>query len=117
MLFNFSNLDSESQRLLHGRGGFFPGLEHVAIDWFAPVVLVTFYAEKENNEKLLTTLIKEAEKNSDIHVLVTQDRHFLKSPNRTLLLARPSKNGRKHKQQSSEPKMVNLILHYYSFRT
>ena len=84
MLFNFSNLDSESQRLLHGRGGFFPGLEHVAIDWFAPVVLVTFYAEKENNEELLTKLIKEAEKHSDIHALVVQDRHLLKSPKRTV---------------------------------
>ena len=42
-LLSSSNLGSESRRLLHGRGGFFEGLEEVAIDWFAPVILVTLY--------------------------------------------------------------------------
>ena len=36
---------SEAQRLFHGRGHAYPGLEHVNIDWIAPLLLVTLYAE------------------------------------------------------------------------
>ncbi|WP_111976869.1 class I SAM-dependent methyltransferase [Algibacillus agarilyticus] len=35
------------QRLFHGRGHTFPGLSHVCIDWYAPVVLITLYQEVE----------------------------------------------------------------------
>ncbi len=37
----------ESQRLFHGRGHAYPGLEHVNIDWIAPALIVTLYAEVE----------------------------------------------------------------------
>ncbi len=33
----------ESQRLFHGRGGCYPGLEFLSIDWYAPVILITWY--------------------------------------------------------------------------
>lgn len=37
----------ETQRLFHGRGHAYPGLEHVNIDWIAPAIIVTLYAEVE----------------------------------------------------------------------
>ena len=33
----------QAQRLLHGRGHAFAGLEHLVIDWLPPVVLITLY--------------------------------------------------------------------------
>lgn len=35
----------ECRRLLHGRGGCFPGYEAVVVDWFAPVVIIRLYAD------------------------------------------------------------------------
>ena len=80
----FTNLGEESRRLLHGRGGFFPQLEHVAIDWFAPVLLVTFYAETELNSLLVTSLTKSAQANSSIAAIVVQRRHLPKAPKDTV---------------------------------
>lgn len=37
--------DHQCRRLLHGRGGFFPGYESVVIDWFSPVVVIRLYAD------------------------------------------------------------------------
>lgn len=39
----------ESQRLFHGRGHAYPGLEHVNIDWIAPAIIVTLYSEVERD--------------------------------------------------------------------
>ncbi len=36
-------LDSEAQRLLHGRGHCYPGLEMIVVDWFEPILLITSY--------------------------------------------------------------------------
>lgn len=36
---------NDAQRLFHGRGHCYPGLEHINIDWFAPVALITLYKE------------------------------------------------------------------------
>jgi len=38
---------TECQRLFHGRGHAYPGLEHVNIDWLNPVILITLYQEVE----------------------------------------------------------------------
>lgn len=78
------DLGKECRRLLHGRGEYFPGLEHVAIDWFSPVLLVTFYAEKENNTPILDRLIKAAKDCSEITAIVVQERHLPKAPKRTV---------------------------------
>lgn len=37
----------DAQRLFHGRGHQLPGFEHVNIDWYAPLTLITLYAEPE----------------------------------------------------------------------
>lgn len=38
---------TQSQRLFHGRGHAYPGLEHVSIDWISPALLITLFAEPE----------------------------------------------------------------------
>lgn len=40
----------ESRRLIHGRGGLFPKCEHLCLDWFEPVVLLTSFKPLEDNE-------------------------------------------------------------------
>ena len=37
--------EASTQRLFHGRGHAYSGLEHICVDWFAPVVLITLYRE------------------------------------------------------------------------
>lgn len=51
---------AESQRLFHGRGHAFPGLEHVCVDWFEPLVLITLYKE-ESEAWLNATALQLAE--------------------------------------------------------
>lgn len=56
----------ESQRIFHGRGHAYVGLEHVNIDWIAPAIIITLYAEVERDwlESLchqLETFIPECE--------------------------------------------------------
>ncbi|MCU4675173.1 class I SAM-dependent methyltransferase [Catenovulum sp. 2E275] len=34
---------TQTQRLFHGRGHAYAGFEHICIDWFAPVILITAY--------------------------------------------------------------------------
>lgn len=47
----------DSQRLFHGRGHAYPELEHVNIDWIAPALIITLYAEVERD--WLETLCQE----------------------------------------------------------
>ena len=39
----------ETQRLFHGRGHAYVGLEHVNIDWIAPAIIITLYSEVERD--------------------------------------------------------------------
>ncbi len=75
-------LGQDCRRLLHGRGGCFPGWEHVVIDWFAPTLLVTFYAEEESNAVIVDELIQAAMGISEITGIVVQERHLSESPKR-----------------------------------
>ncbi|MGL5360846.1 MAG: class I SAM-dependent methyltransferase, partial [Shewanella sp.] len=33
----------DATRLFHGRGGYYPGSEHLCLDWFSPVLLFTSF--------------------------------------------------------------------------
>lgn len=37
---------NQAQRLFHGRGHAYPGLQHVCVDWLPPVLLITLYKEE-----------------------------------------------------------------------
>lgn len=78
-----NNLGQESRRLLHGRGGLFPGLEHVSIDWFAPTLLLTLYADAEVNLQILDSLIEAAKDAPEVSAIVVQERHRPGTPKRT----------------------------------
>ena len=43
----------DATRLFHGRGGHFPGCEHLCLDWFAPVLLLTSFRALEAAELAL----------------------------------------------------------------
>ncbi len=50
-LIDFTALDKNSkdcQRLFHGRGHAYPGLEHVLVDWLPPVVLISLFKAEPN---------------------------------------------------------------------
>jgi 23S rRNA (cytosine1962-C5)-methyltransferase len=76
----FDDLDGDCRRLLHGRGGCHAGLEHVAIDWFPPVVLVTLYADEACNPGLIEGVRQRADCCPEIGVVVVQERHLPKAP-------------------------------------
>ncbi len=40
----------DAARLFHGRGGHYPGCEHLCLDWFAPVLLLTSFVPLEDAE-------------------------------------------------------------------
>jgi len=67
-----SRAGSEARRLFHGRGRSYPGLEHLAIDWFAPVAVVRLYADVE--EAWLSRLCAALEAMPEIRGLVVQQR-------------------------------------------
>jgi 23S rRNA (cytosine1962-C5)-methyltransferase len=77
-------LGTETQRLLHGRGGFHPGLQHVAIDSFPPVILMTFYEAREENADLITSLVKRFENDPSVEAAVVQERHLRRAPKRVV---------------------------------
>lgn len=40
----------EAQRIFHGRGGMYPGSEHLTLDWFPPVFLLSSFRSQEKGE-------------------------------------------------------------------
>jgi len=43
---------SDACRIFHGRGGVFSGCEHLTLDWFPPVLLLTSYNEELTKDEL-----------------------------------------------------------------
>ena len=72
------------QRLFHGRGHAYAGYEHIAIDWLAPIVLITFYKDVERNDlqQLAQQLFDEIADCSSVQV---QYRHRKQTPFELLL--------------------------------
>ncbi|NMD52200.1 SAM-dependent methyltransferase [Shewanella sp. DNRA4] len=46
-------VSEDATRLFHGRGGHYPGCEHLCLDWFAPVLLLTSFSALEAAELAL----------------------------------------------------------------
>ncbi|EDQ01442.1 class I SAM-dependent methyltransferase [Shewanella benthica] len=44
---NKMTLGEEVNRLFHGRGGLYPGAEHICLDWYPPVLLLTSFKPLE----------------------------------------------------------------------
>lgn len=84
LLPKLDDLGNDCRRVFHGRGGYFPGFEHVAIDWFAPTLLVTLYSQKEENAAILSKLIEAAKVSPEVTSIVVQERHLPTAPKRTI---------------------------------
>jgi 23S rRNA (cytosine1962-C5)-methyltransferase len=69
----FSAPQPETRRIFHGRGQLYPGLEHLSVDWFAPVVLITTYEEIEDPQQLVKTILP-ADKHNQISSIQLQYR-------------------------------------------
>ncbi|WP_394393466.1 class I SAM-dependent methyltransferase [Shewanella woodyi] len=50
-----ATLTDEVNRLFHGRGGVYPGMEHLCLDWFPPVLLLTSFKPLEADELAAAT--------------------------------------------------------------
>ena len=75
----FSIDQAQVLRIFHGRGHLYPGLEHVCIDWFKPLVLVTAYAEIAEAEELTANIIT-ADKLSQVKSIILQKRYERGAP-------------------------------------
>jgi 23S rRNA (cytosine1962-C5)-methyltransferase len=53
----FAQPAPEARRIFHGRGHCFPGLEHLNVDWYPPVLLLAFHDEPEHLDQLLPKLL------------------------------------------------------------
>ncbi|PCJ23432.1 MAG: methyltransferase [SAR86 cluster bacterium] len=75
----FSAEDLQPRRIFHGRGQLFPGLAHICIDWFEPIVLITAYSEIEEPEDLLNAILN-ADQYKKIESVVLQKRYEKGAP-------------------------------------
>ncbi len=53
----FAGPQPDTRRVFHGRGHLYPGLEHLSVDWFAPVVLITSYQDIEDTGALRDAIL------------------------------------------------------------
>jgi 23S rRNA (cytosine1962-C5)-methyltransferase len=76
----YNEKPEEAQRLFHGRGKSYLGLEFLNIDYFPPVILITLYKEAANEllEAVRDQLVKFFADN--LKTILIQKRYILKSP-------------------------------------
>lgn len=75
----FASDQPDARRIFHGRGQLFPGLEHVCIDWFRPLILLTAYAEIDDVAGLTEALLH-ADVRHQIRTIVLQNRFERSTP-------------------------------------
>lgn len=79
----FASEQSDARRVFHGRGHRYPGLEHISIDWFKPLVLITAHAEIEDVEQLKEILLQ-VDSLRQIKIIVLQKRFERSAPAQTI---------------------------------
>jgi len=81
----FSSALLQPVRLFHGRGHLHPGLEHINIDWYPPVLQIILY--ESVNQALLESLASKimcADVHKQISSILLQQRYSKQSPTRCL---------------------------------
>ena len=69
------------RRIFHGRGHFHPGLEHLALDWFPPLLLITAYEPlAEGDETVLLEAIEAADVRQQVQQVLLQHRFTTGAP-------------------------------------
>lgn len=75
--FDFSTM--EASRVFHGRGRCFANLEHINIDWFQPVLLITTYRELAEEEfRVLDDAVKQLP--ASVSCVLLQQRYLRDAP-------------------------------------
>jgi len=78
---SFKSTPVESLRIFHGRGHLYEGLEHINIDWYPPVLLITAYQEIPSLE-LIIEAAKRHDKSDQIKSIVYQERSRNDAPSK-----------------------------------
>ncbi len=86
----FATEQPEARRIFHGRGHCYPGFEHLCLDWFGPVVLISTWQPHDNPETL-TQQILEADVNRQVESIMLQHRYVDQSPAETLYGSEPGR--------------------------
>lgn len=69
----------EARRVFHGRGRLHPGFEHISIDWYPPVLLISAYDSIAFKEDL-QSLVLSADKSGQVESIILQNRFEQGSP-------------------------------------
>ncbi|MDD9959535.1 MAG: class I SAM-dependent methyltransferase [Gammaproteobacteria bacterium] len=75
----FQQEQVEARRVFHGRGQFHTGFEHICLDWYAPVLLITAYDPISNVDHLLAN-IEAADCHTQVKGIVLQKRYESGAP-------------------------------------
>lgn len=79
----FAAEQPEARRIFHGRGHCYPGLEHLCLDWFGPVVLISTWQAVDNADDLKAVILA-ADVHDQVKTIVLQHRHITQAPAETL---------------------------------
>jgi len=79
----FAQPAPETRRVFHGRGHCYPGLEHLSVDWYPPVLLLSFHGEPQQLDSLREQL-RAADVLQQVKSIVVQSRQRHRA-NATLL--------------------------------
>ncbi|GJM13679.1 MAG: methyltransferase [Pseudohongiella sp.] len=79
----FSCEQADARRVFHGRGQLHAGLEHISIDWFRPLLLITAHSQIEDIAGLQEILLR-ADSLGQIQTIVLQNRFERGAPAQTL---------------------------------
>ena len=77
-------VSNQAARLFHGRGHAWPGLHHINIDWYAPVVFITLY-EAEDAERLQALANELFAAIDECDTVIAQYRHESMAPMEALV--------------------------------
>lgn len=118
---SLQNALPEPRRLFHGRGHMFEGLEHINIDFFPPVLLITGYKPIDELQALVDT-IRELDVRDQIKSVVYQQRSSKGAPSEWVWgekyeVLTVEENGLKYEVQPGQRQNAGLFLDMRPLRT
>ena len=69
----FLELCPDTRRIFHGRGHLYPGLEHINVDWYPPVLLISTYQAIDDTRAILD-IVLQSDRCHQIESVVLQHR-------------------------------------------
>lgn len=75
----FASVQPEARRVFHGRGQRYPGFEHLCLDWYSPVLLLSLYEETVELNELVESVLA-CDSHQQIEAVVVQRRYLTGAP-------------------------------------